>query len=157
MWKKSLLKLKIEVLPTSSWKGLPGMNTSLLCLFIIYDNKYSLIINICFYETFSTQTSSACAPSHLLDTLSNILGKCSGLSLIKIESVSINPSQATLGSLFLSVVYTFRLKMLLLVLIQNCNSFVYLIWILSNKLDLNLETRFTIISYEEKSVLSTNP
>jgi hypothetical protein len=117
-------------------------------LFIIYHNEYSFIINIYFYKTFSTQTSSDCTLYHLLDTLSDILDKC--FSLIKIESVSINPSQAMLGSLWLgslllSVVYTFWLKMLVLVLIKNCNLFEYLIWILSNKLDLNQETRFTII------------
>jgi hypothetical protein len=93
----------------------------------LYDNEYSSIINIYFYETFSTQTSSACALSHLLDTLSDVLDKCLRFSLIMIVSVSINPSQAMLGSLFSSFVYTFRLKMLLLVLIKNCNLFVYLI------------------------------
>ncbi len=110
----------------------------------IYNNKYSSIIDIYFYETFSTQTSSAFTPSHPLDTLSDILDKCLCFFLIKIESVSFNPSQAMLASLLLSVVYTFLLKMLLLVLIKNCNSFVCLIWILSNKLDLNKETPFTI-------------
>jgi hypothetical protein len=95
------------------------------------------IINIYFYET-STQTSNACAPSHLLDTLFDILDKCLRFSLIKMESVSINPSHAW----FSFCLYTFRLKMLLLVLIKNCNSFVYLIWILSKKLDLNQETSF---------------
>ncbi len=35
--------------------------------------------------------------------------------------------------------------MLSLALIKNCNSCVYLIFILSNKLDLNQETHFTII------------
>jgi hypothetical protein len=54
-----------------------------------------------------------------LDTLSDILDKCLRFSLIKIDSVSIYPSQATLGSLLLSVVYTFQLKMLVLVLIKN--------------------------------------
>jgi hypothetical protein len=67
------------------------------------------------------------ALSHHLDTLSDVLDKCLHFSLIKIESVSIFPNQAMLGSLLLSVVYTFQLKMLLLVLIKNCNSFVYLI------------------------------
>jgi hypothetical protein len=43
-----------------------------------------------------------------------------------------------------SVVYIFLLKMLSLVLIKNCNLCVYLIYILSNKLDLNQETHFTI-------------
>ncbi len=36
--------------------------------FFIYNNEYSLIINIYFQET-----SSACTSSHLLDTLSDIL------------------------------------------------------------------------------------
>ncbi len=93
----------------------------------LYVNKYSSIIYIYFHETFSTQTSSAWALSHLLDTLSNILDKCCHFSLIKIGSVPINPSQAMLGSFFSSFLFTFQLKMLLLVLIKNCNSFVYLI------------------------------
>jgi hypothetical protein len=76
----------------------------------LYDNEYSSIINIYLYETFSTQTSSVCTLSHLLDTLSDVLDKCLRFSLIKIESVSINPSQSMLGSLFSSFVYTFRLK-----------------------------------------------
>jgi len=119
---------------------------------VVYDNEYSSIIDIYFYETLSTQTSSACALSHLLDTLSDFLDKCLCFSLIKIESVSINPSQAMLGSLLLSVVYTFQLKMLLLVLIKNCNLFVYLIWILSNKLDWNQETHFTIVGLRRVEV-----
>ncbi len=53
-----------------------------------------------------------------LDTLSDILDECLRFSLIKIEPVLINPSQATLGILFSSVVYTF-LSMLSLVLIKN--------------------------------------
>ncbi len=44
------------------------------------------------------------------DTLSNVLDKCLRFSLIKIEPVSINPSQATLGLFFSSVVNTFLLK-----------------------------------------------
>ncbi len=121
-----------------------GRETPIILFRHCNDNKYSSIIDIYFYEAFSTQTSSDCAPSHYLDTLSDILDKCLCFSLIKIESASIFPNQATLGSLLLCVVYTFWFKMLLLVLIKNCNSFVYLIWILSNKLDLNQETHFTI-------------
>jgi hypothetical protein len=56
---------------------------------------------------------------NILDTLSNVLDKCLRFSLIKIESVSLNPSQAMLGVFFSSVVYTFILKMLSLVLIKN--------------------------------------
>ncbi len=43
---------------------------------MLYDNEYSLIIDIYFYATLSTQTSSACAPKTILDTLSDILDKC---------------------------------------------------------------------------------
>jgi hypothetical protein len=59
-----------------------------LFLVYLYDNEYSSIINIYCYETFSTQTSSACTLKHFLDTLSDILDKCLRFSLIKIESVS---------------------------------------------------------------------
>jgi hypothetical protein len=43
---------------------------------MLYDNKYSLIIDVYFYATLSTQTSSDCAPKTFLDTLSDILDKC---------------------------------------------------------------------------------
>jgi hypothetical protein len=79
-----------------------------------------------------------------LDTLSNVLDKCLRFSLIKIESVSIFTSQATLGPILSSDVYTFQLKMLLLVLIKKCNLCVCWMIILSNKLVLNQETHFTI-------------
>ncbi len=52
-----------------------------------YDNEYSLFNNIYFYEIFSTQTLSACALKHFLDTLSAILDKYLRFSLIKIEPV----------------------------------------------------------------------
>jgi hypothetical protein len=71
-----------------------------------------------------------------LDTLSNVSDKYLHFALIKIEPVSIFPSQATLGPILSFVVYVFQLKMLLLVLIKNCNSCVCWIIILSNKLDL---------------------
>jgi hypothetical protein len=61
--------------------------------------------------------------------------------------VSIFSSQATLAPILSSVVYTFRLKMLLSVLIKNCNLCVYWRIILSNKLDLDQEPHFTIISF----------
>ncbi len=99
---------------------------------------------------------SACILKHFLDTLSDVLDKWLRFSLIKIESVSIYPSQAMLGSLFSSVVYAFWLKMLSLVLIKNRNSFVYLIWILSNKLDLNQETHFTIVKKTYLRVFESN-
>jgi hypothetical protein len=58
-------------------------------------------------NTFFDLKLLALALQSILDTLSDILVKCLRFSLIKIEPVSINPSQATLGSLLLSVVYTF--------------------------------------------------
>jgi hypothetical protein len=69
-------------------------------------------------NTFLHFSSIALALQNILDTLSDILDKCLRFSLIKIESVSPNPSQATLGA-FLSVVYIFLLKMLSVVLIKN--------------------------------------
>jgi hypothetical protein len=51
--------------------------------------------------------------------LSDILDKRLCFSLIKIEPVSINPSQGALSLFFFSVVYIFPLKMLSLVLIKN--------------------------------------
>ncbi len=77
---------------------------------LIYDNKYTSIIDIYFYETFSTFNPWALALLNILDTLSDILDKCLRISLIKIEPVFINPSQATLGILFSSDVYTFLFK-----------------------------------------------
>jgi hypothetical protein len=50
-----------------------------------------------------------------------------------------------LGLIISSVEYNFQLKMLLLVLIKNCNSCVCWMEILSIKLDLNRETHFTIL------------
>jgi hypothetical protein len=69
-------------------------------------------------NTFLHFSSWAFALQNILETLSDILYKCLLFSLIKIESVSLNPSQATLGA-FLSVVYIFLLNMLSLVLIKD--------------------------------------
>jgi len=86
---------------------------------MVYDNKYASIIDIYFYEYFHwSQSFSACA-SNILDTLSDILVKCLRFSLIKIESVSIFQAKPCLVSSSQSVVYTFLLKMLSLVLIKN--------------------------------------
>ncbi len=82
----------------------------------VYDNEYTLIIDIYFYEFFQPfQTSSTCAPKHVRHPVWQF-GKCLRFSLIKIEPVSINPSQAALSLFFFSVVYTFLLK---IVLIKN--------------------------------------
>jgi hypothetical protein len=72
----------------------------------VYDNKYSSIIDIYFYATFSTQTSSACAPKTFLDTLSDVLDKCWHISLIKIESVSETQAKPRLVS-FSCLLYIF--------------------------------------------------
>jgi len=61
----------------------------------------------------------ALALQNILDTLSDMFDKCLRFSLIKIEPVSINPSQTALSLFFFSVVDTFLLKMLSLVLIKN--------------------------------------
>ncbi len=75
---------------------------------MIYDNEYVLIIDIFFYEYFHL----VLALQNILDTLSDILVKCSRFALIKIESVSIFPTKPRLASSPQSVVYTFLLKML---------------------------------------------
>jgi hypothetical protein len=54
-----------------------------------------------------------------LDTLSDILVKCLCFSLIKTESISIFQAKPRLVSSSQSVVHTFLLKMLYLVLIKN--------------------------------------
>ncbi len=56
---------------------------------------------------------------NILDTLSDVLVKCLRFSLIKIESVSIIQAKPHLVPSSQSVVYTFLLKMLSLVLIKN--------------------------------------
>ncbi len=56
---------------------------------------------------------------NILDTLSDVLVKCLRFALIKIESVSIFQVKPRLVSFYQSVVYTFLLKMLYLVLIKN--------------------------------------
>jgi hypothetical protein len=83
-----------------------------VCMLCIYDNEYTSIIDIYFYETFSIRTSSISILKTFLDTLSDILDKCLCFSLIKIEPVLIFSSQAKLGPILSSVVYTFQLKML---------------------------------------------
>jgi hypothetical protein len=68
-------------------------------------------------NTFIDLKLIALALQNILDTLSDILVKC--FSLIKIESVSIFQAKPCLVSSSQSVVYTFILKMLYLVLIKN--------------------------------------
>jgi hypothetical protein len=57
-------------------------------------NEYASIINIYFYEFFLPFKPRALALQNIWDTLSDILDKCLHFSLIKVELVSINPSQA---------------------------------------------------------------
>ncbi len=82
---------------------------------IVYDNEYTSIIDIYFYEYFHL----ALVLQNILDTLSNVLVKCLRFTLIKIESVSISQTEPHLVSSSQSVVYTFLLKMLYSVLIKN--------------------------------------
>ncbi len=60
----------------------------------------------------------ALALQNILDTLSDILVMCLRFSLIKIESVSIFQAKPRLVPSSQSVLYTFLLKMLSLVLIK---------------------------------------
>jgi len=77
------------------------------CLGLIYNNEYASFIDIFLYEFFLPFKPWALALQNIWDTLSNISDKPLRFSLIKIEPVSINPSQATLSLLFFSVVYSF--------------------------------------------------
>jgi hypothetical protein len=67
----------------------------------------------------------ALALHNILDTLSDVLVKCLCFSLIKIESVSISQAKPHLVPSSQSVVYTFLLKILSLVLIKNQYSLVF--------------------------------
>ncbi len=95
-------------------------------------------------NTFIDLNLLALALQTFLDTLSDVLDKCLRFYLIKIEPVSIFQAKPCFVPSSQSVVYTFLLKMLSLVLMKNYYSFVFSIVILSNKLDLNQETNFTI-------------
>ncbi len=89
-------------------------------LSILYDNAYTLIIDTyTSMNTFIDLKSWALALQNILDTLSGILYKCLRFSLIMIESVSISQAKPCLVLSSQSVVYTFLLKMLSLVLIKN--------------------------------------
>jgi hypothetical protein len=57
-------------------KGIASFDATEINFEQVYDNEYSSIIDIYFYATLSTQTSSACAPKTFLDTLSDVLDKC---------------------------------------------------------------------------------
>jgi hypothetical protein len=59
----------------------------------LYDNEYTSIIDIYFYEYFHWFKSWALALQNILDTLSDILDKCLRFSLIKIESVSLTQAK----------------------------------------------------------------
>ena len=87
--------------------------------FKVYNNEYTSIIDLYFYEFFLPFKPQALVLQNIWDILSDILDKCLRFSLIKIEPVSINQSQAALSLFSFSVVYTFLLKMLSLLLIKN--------------------------------------
>jgi RNAse (barnase) inhibitor barstar len=107
-----------------------------------------LIIHIYFYEYFQSFKFWALTLQNILDNLSDVLEKCLNFSQIKIESVSLNPSQAMLGTYFSSVVYTFSFKNAILSFNEKL-IFVFFIVILSNNLDFNQETCFTILVYSD--------
>ncbi len=71
-------------------------------------------------NTFMDLKLLALALQNILDTLSDILVKCLCFTLIKIESVSVFQAKPCLVSSSQSVVYTFLLKMIDLVLIFAC-------------------------------------
>ncbi len=85
----------------------------------VYVNEYASIIHIYFYEYFIDLKLLALALQNILDTLSDVLDKCLHFSLIKIESVSIFQAKPHLVPSSQSVVHTFLLKMLSIVLIKN--------------------------------------
>ncbi len=70
-------------------------------------------------NTFIDLKPKGLALQNISDTLSDILDKCLRFSLIKIESVSIFQAKSCLVTSSQSVVYTFLLKILSLVLIKN--------------------------------------
>ncbi len=70
-------------------------------------------------NTFNRSQTLALALQNILDILSDVLVKCLRFTLIKIESVWIFQAKPRLVSSSQSVVYTFLLKMLYLVLIKN--------------------------------------
>ncbi len=76
-------------------------------------------------NTFIDLKLLALALQNILDTLSDILVKCLCFSLIKIESVSIFKGKPREVSFSQSVVYTFLLTMLYLVLIKNQYSLAF--------------------------------
>ncbi len=79
---------------------------------VVYDNEYTSIINIYFYEYFHRFKPWALALQNILDTLSNILDECLRFSLIKIEPVSIKPSH-TWSLLLICCIY-FSIKIVLI-------------------------------------------
>ena len=79
-------------------------------LIMVYNNGFTLIIDIYFYDSFLRNSNFKRLRFIILDTLSDILDKCLHFSLIKIESVSIFQAKPRLVASFSSVVYTFLLK-----------------------------------------------
>ncbi len=62
-----------------------------LACFPLYDNEYTSIIDLYFYEFFLPFKPRAITLQNIWDTLSNVLDKHLRFSLIKIEPVSIKP------------------------------------------------------------------
>jgi hypothetical protein len=57
----------------------------------LYDNEYTSIIDIYFYEFFLLLWPRVITLQNIWDTLSDVLDKCSRFSFIKKEPVSIKP------------------------------------------------------------------
>ncbi len=107
-------------------------NIKIVCLFYKYKKFNTIAISFSYtitnmlrlliytsMNTFIDLNLLALALQNILDTLSDILNMCLCFSLIKIEPVSIFQAKPRLVPSFQSVVYTFLLKMLSLVLIKN--------------------------------------
>ncbi len=105
----NLLNWKLHQVNIFSCNHLSQLINYLNCLsFYTITNKLRyLYILLWILSTLSN--SSACAPKHLRHPVWHFVKRLR-FSLIKIEPVSINPSQAGLRLFFFSVVYTFLLK-----------------------------------------------
>jgi hypothetical protein len=91
----------------------------ILSIFILYDNEYAWLSIYTYMNTFIDLKLLELALQNILDALSDVLVKCLRFSLIKIESVSTFQAKPCLVPSSQSVVFTFLLKMLSLVLIKN--------------------------------------
>ncbi len=96
----------LSVNPPKQWERYTITNILQLSIYILLQIRLVSNLECLHSKTFETPCLM-------------FLDKCLCFSLIKIEPVSINPSQATHTSFFFSVVYSLLLKMLSLVVIKN--------------------------------------